>query len=58
MLVLSRKPGQSIQAGDVTITVVRVRGHKVYLGITAPREVSVVRDDAVIRCRKEESDAN
>jgi carbon storage regulator len=48
MLVLTRKPGQSIRIGDdITVTVVGVddRG-SVQIGITAPREVPIVRDDA------------
>lgn len=46
MLVLSRKAGQRIQiAGNITITVLESRGSVVKLGIEAPREVSIVRDE-------------
>ena len=47
MLVLSRKSGESIVVPgcDVTITVVRVRGNRVQLGISAPSDVAVHRDE-------------
>ena len=46
MLVLSRQRDESIIIGDnVVVTVVDVRGDKVKLGITAPREVSVHRQE-------------
>jgi carbon storage regulator len=46
MLVLSRKPGQEIVIGDnIRITVVAVRGEQVRLGIEAPRNVSVDRQE-------------
>jgi carbon storage regulator len=44
MLVLSRKPGEKIHVGpDITITVVRVQGNRVRLGIDAPAEVPLAR---------------
>lgn len=44
MLVLSRKPGESIViAGNVVVTVVEVRAGKVRIGVEAPEEVSVDR---------------
>lgn len=49
MLVLSRKAQEAIQAGTVTITVLEIRGDKVKLGIDAPDEVRIVRDDAKVR---------
>ena len=46
MLVLSRKQSQRIRLGDsIVITVVRVAGDKVRLGIDAPREMLVLRDE-------------
>lgn len=46
MLVLSRRPGQSIVVGDgVEIIVQRVQGNRVTLSIKAPREVSIVRGE-------------
>ena len=46
MLVLSRKQGEEIVIGsNVYITVLAVRGNRVKLGITAPREVVVERSE-------------
>lgn len=48
MLVLSRKVGERILLGDnIRITVVRVSGGGVRLGIEAPAEISVVREEVV-----------
>lgn len=48
MLVLTRKPAQSIAIGDkIKITVLRVDGKQVSIGIEAPRDIQIVRDDAV-----------
>ncbi len=44
MLVLTRRPGQSILVGEgIELVVVRIEGDRVVLGIEAPREVRVVR---------------
>lgn len=43
MLVLSRKPNESIMVGDIEITVIAVRGDKVRIGIKAPKDVPVHR---------------
>jgi len=46
MLVLTRKPDESIQIGeDVTITIVKVTGNKVRLGIDAPSHIRVIRSE-------------
>ena len=46
MLVLTRKKNESIIINnDITVVVVEIRGDKVRLGIDAPREVSVHRDE-------------
>jgi len=46
MLILSRRPGESLTIGDdVVVTVVGVKGNQIRLGITAPREVRVLRDE-------------
>lgn len=44
MLVLTRKLGEQIQIGDtITITVVRIDGDRIRLGIEAPQDVPVMR---------------
>ncbi len=46
MLVLTRKLDEAIQIGDdIKITILRVKGNTVRIGIEAPREVRVVRDE-------------
>lgn len=52
MLVLSRKPGKAFTIGDsITVTVLEIRGDVVRIGIDAPAEVPIVRDDAKKRER-------
>ena len=46
MLVLSRKESQRIRLGDsIVITIVKISGDKVRVGIEAPSEVLVLRDE-------------
>jgi carbon storage regulator len=46
MLVLSRKEAERIRLGDsIVITVVRIGGDKVRLGIQAPKDMLVLRDE-------------
>ncbi|MBM3673421.1 MAG: carbon storage regulator CsrA [Actinobacteria bacterium] len=46
MLVLTRRTDESIMIGsDVVVTVVEIRGDQVRLGITAPRDVTVHREE-------------
>jgi len=54
MLVLSRKQGQSIclPRENVTITILRLSKGKVRLGIAAPDDVLVMRDDVTDRVRE------
>lgn len=54
MLVLTRKPDQSIMIGDgVEVQVLSVAGEKVRLGVTAPREVSIFRNEVYERISDE-----
>lgn len=46
MLVLTRKVGESIQVGDdIRLTVLSVQGQNVKMGILAPREIAVHREE-------------
>ena len=46
MLILTRKVGESVLIGDdISITVLSVRGNQVKLGVQAPKEVSVHREE-------------
>lgn len=54
MLVLTRKPGQSIVIGEeIIVTVLEVRGDQVRLGVQAPRELSVHREEIYNLIRSE-----
>ena len=55
MLVLTRRIGEKIIIGDnVTVSVLGVNGHQVRIGIEAPREVRVNREEIHERCLKEQ----
>ena len=43
MLVLSRKPQETIKAGDITVSIVKIERGRVKLGIIAPDNVNIVR---------------
>jgi carbon storage regulator len=46
MLVLQRKVGESITiGGDINVVVTRIQGGRVTLGLEAPKEVSIQRDE-------------
>lgn len=54
MLVLSRKPGEKILVGDsVTVTVVRIGPNTVRIGIEAPRDMNIVREELADRTEPE-----
>jgi carbon storage regulator len=51
MLVLSRRVGEEIVIdGNIRVTVVEVQGNRIRLGITAPPEVAVHREEVHRRC--------
>jgi carbon storage regulator len=59
MLVLTRRPGQSIRIGPgVDVRVIRIEGDRVVLGITAPRHVAVVRSELVEQISDEVREAS
>lgn len=54
MLVLSRKPGESILVGhDIRITVISQQGQKTRIGISAPNEMTVHREEVYNKIQKE-----
>ncbi len=54
MLVLSRKFNESIVIDvGIKITVVEIRGNQIRLGIEAPREIGVMREELVIPATRE-----
>ena len=58
MLVLSRKKDEKIMIGDdVTLMVIEIRGDKVRLGIDAPKDVAVHREEVFDAIRRERTAA-
>ena len=56
MLILTRRVSESLMIGDdVTITVLGVKGNQVRLGVNAPKDVSVHREEIYERIRAEGS---
>ena len=50
MLILTRRVGESLMSGDdVTITVLGVKGNQVRIGVNAPKEVAVHREEILNR---------
>ena len=48
MLVLTRKPGERIVIDDrITVTVLEVQGNRIRLGIEAPKEIPVMREELI-----------
>jgi carbon storage regulator len=57
MLVLTRKPNQSIMIGDdIEVSVLSVVGEKVRIGIHAPHEIPVFRTEIYVEIQREESE--
>lgn len=58
MLTITRKPGEKIMIGDdVVIEIVEVAGNTVRVGITAPRERLIYREELWERVRRENEEA-
>lgn len=54
MLILTRRVGETLMIGDdVTVTVLNVRGNQVRLGVNAPRDVAVHREEIYKRIERE-----
>jgi carbon storage regulator len=55
MLILTRKVGETLNIGDeITVTVLGVKGNQVRMGVDAPREVGVYREEIYKRIKSEE----
>jgi carbon storage regulator len=46
MLILTRRPTQTVTIGsDITVTVLEIRGRQVRIGVSAPRDIPVLREE-------------
>jgi len=57
MLILTRRVGETLMIGDeVTVTVLGVKGNQVRIGVNAPRDVPVHREEIYERIKREQAE--
>ncbi len=55
MLILTRRVGETLMVGDdITVTVLGVKGNQVRLGVNAPKDVAVHREEIYQRIQQEQ----
>lgn len=58
MLILTRRIGETLMIGDdVTVTVLGVKGNQIRLGVNAPKEIAVHREEIYERVKSEKESA-
>ncbi|MDQ7073875.1 MAG: carbon storage regulator CsrA [Gammaproteobacteria bacterium] len=58
MLILTRRVGETLMIGDeVTVTVLGVKGNQVRIGVNAPKEVAVHREEIYERIKREQENS-
>lgn len=59
MLILTRRVGETLMVGDeVTVTVLGVKGNQVRIGVNAPKDVAVHREEIYQRIQREKSEGD
>ncbi len=59
MLILTRRVGETLMIGDdITVTVLGVKGNQVRVGVNAPRDVAVHREEIYQRIRSSDHEAD
>jgi carbon storage regulator len=59
MLILTRRVGETLMVGDdVTVTVLGVKGNQVRIGVNAPKNVAVHREEIYDRIKDEQDEKN
>jgi len=59
MLILTRRVGETLMIGDdVTVTVLGVKGNQVRIGVNAPRDVPVHREEIYERIKREQTEGS
>ena len=57
MLILTRRPGETIRIGDdIEVTILEKRGHQIRVGVTSPRSLPVHRSELWERIERENAE--